>query len=191
MKTTTNPSPVTATPPAPPSVALAHFERLLALETDCWDVHQSMANGRADFVLLDVRSPALFAAGRVPGAVNLPHGRIVARTLADHPPETVLVVYCAGPTATARTAPPPASRASAVRSRRWSVASRGGRTKASTWPPDGPGRTRQRAEVRPTPPWRRRRPLAATTPLPRGAGQRRSATGTGADEAEGCRCARS
>jgi rhodanese-related sulfurtransferase len=97
MKTTSNPSPVTAIPPAPPSVALAHFERLLALETDCWDVHQSMADGRADFVLLDVRSPALFAAGRVPGAINLPHGRIIARNLADHPPETVFVVYCAGP----------------------------------------------------------------------------------------------
>lgn len=97
MKTAADPSPVTVVPPAPPPVALAHFERLLALETDCWDVHQSLAGDRVDFVLLDVRGPELFAAGRVPGAVNLPHGRIVERNLARYPPEAVFVVYCASP----------------------------------------------------------------------------------------------
>jgi rhodanese-related sulfurtransferase len=97
MRTVTSPSPVTAIPPAPPALALAHFERLLTLETDCWDVHRALTAGRVDFVLLDVRSPNLFAAGRVPGAVNLPHGRIVERNLAGYPPETVFVVYCAGP----------------------------------------------------------------------------------------------
>lgn len=97
MQTTPDFSQVTAVPPAPPGVALAHFESLLALETDCWDVHQSLAGGRADFVLLDVRSSALFAAGHVPGAVNLPHGRIVERNLAGYSQETVFVVYCAGP----------------------------------------------------------------------------------------------
>ena len=30
---------VTATPAAAPTDALAHFEALLAFETDCWDVH--------------------------------------------------------------------------------------------------------------------------------------------------------
>ncbi|MGK2948499.1 MAG: rhodanese-like domain-containing protein [Acidimicrobiales bacterium] len=88
---------VAAVPPAAPDVALAHFEALLAVETDCWDVHEAMASGRADFVLLDVRSPELFAEGHVPGAVSLPHGRIVDRNLADHPTDTVFVVYCAGP----------------------------------------------------------------------------------------------
>ena len=49
------PSHVTATPPAPPSEAAEHFARKLALETDCWDVHESMKDGPLDFVLLDVR----------------------------------------------------------------------------------------------------------------------------------------
>ena len=91
------PSPVAAVPAASSEVALAHFAALLELETDCWDVHEALEKGQADFVLLDVRSPDLYAAGHVPGAVNLPHRRIVHRNLEAHPPETLFVVYCAGP----------------------------------------------------------------------------------------------
>ena len=93
----TDASPVSAVPAAPSDEALAHFGDLLRFETDCWDVHEAMATGRQDFVLLDVRSPDLYAAGHVPGAVSLPHGRIVERNLAEHPPDTLFVVYCAGP----------------------------------------------------------------------------------------------
>ena len=57
---------VTAVPAAPPSVAEAHFAAEFTFETDCWDVYESLRTG-ADFVLLDVRSPALFAKGHVPG----------------------------------------------------------------------------------------------------------------------------
>ncbi|MFN7965375.1 MAG: rhodanese-like domain-containing protein [Acidobacteriota bacterium] len=77
--------------------AIAHFQRLLALETDCWDVHDSLQNNRDGFVLLDVRSPESFAAGHVPGAINLPHGRLIERNLTQYPQETLFVVYCAGP----------------------------------------------------------------------------------------------
>jgi rhodanese-related sulfurtransferase len=91
------PSAVAAVPAAPPDVALEHFASLLALETDCWDVHDALTNGPADFVLLDVRSPGLFAEGHVPGAVNLPHRRIVDRNLEPYPADTLFVVYCAGP----------------------------------------------------------------------------------------------
>jgi rhodanese-related sulfurtransferase len=90
-------SPVTEVPAADPARALAHFEALLAFETDCWDVHAALASADPGFVLVDVRSPALFAAGHVPGAVNLPHGRMVERNLASYPPDTLFVVYCAGP----------------------------------------------------------------------------------------------
>ncbi|MGH3737690.1 MAG: rhodanese-like domain-containing protein [Micromonosporaceae bacterium] len=90
-------SAVTATPAAPHQEAERHFAGLLAYETDCWDVHDAYAQGAVDFVLLDVRGPELYAAGHVPGAVNLPHGRIVERNLVAYPPETLFVVYCAGP----------------------------------------------------------------------------------------------
>jgi hypothetical protein len=54
---------VIAIPAAAPPVALAHFERILSLETDCWDVHAAVQAGKGGLVLLDVRSPELFAAG--------------------------------------------------------------------------------------------------------------------------------
>lgn len=90
-------SAVVTVPPAPPPDAVAHFSALLAFETDCWDVHDAITSGAVDFVLVDVRAPELFSAGHVPGAVNLPHGRIVERNLREYPAGTVFVVYCAGP----------------------------------------------------------------------------------------------
>lgn len=88
---------VTTIPAADSPTALAHFEHLLSLETDCWDVHAAIENGDPGFVLLDVRSPESFAAGHVPGAVNLPHRRIIERNLQVYPEDTLFVVYCDGP----------------------------------------------------------------------------------------------
>ena len=90
-------NPVIAVPAADSAAALAHFQASLQFETDCSDVHAALASGNPGFVLLDVRSPALFAQGHVPGALNLPHGKIVASKLADYPPDTLFVTYCAGP----------------------------------------------------------------------------------------------
>jgi rhodanese-related sulfurtransferase len=96
-ETVAAPSAVTAVPAAPSADAERHFAALLAYETDCWDVNDARGRGVADFVLLDVRSPEMFAAGHIEGAVNLPHGRIVERNLAGWPADTLFVVYCAGP----------------------------------------------------------------------------------------------
>jgi rhodanese-related sulfurtransferase len=90
-------SPVTEVAAADPAAAQAHFEALLAFETDCWDVHASLAEENRGFVLLDVRAPDLFRDGHILGAVNLPHGRIIGRNLADYPPDTLFVAYCSGP----------------------------------------------------------------------------------------------
>jgi rhodanese-related sulfurtransferase len=89
--------PVTDIPAAHSTQALAHFEALLTFETDCADVNVALADGHAGFVVLDVRGPRLFAAGHVPGAVNIPHGRLNERNLAGYPADTLFVVYCAGP----------------------------------------------------------------------------------------------
>ena len=87
---------VTAPSPAPSALAKAHFAAAFTFETDCWDVHDALAKG-ADFVLLDVRSPALYAKGHVPGAINLPQGKIVASKMTQWPQDAVFVTYCAGP----------------------------------------------------------------------------------------------
>ena len=89
-------SSVTDIPAAPSEVAQAHFEAEFSFETDCWDTHEALADD-PDFVLLDVRSPALFAAGHIPGAINLPHGKIVASKMAAWPDDMMFVTYCAGP----------------------------------------------------------------------------------------------
>jgi rhodanese-related sulfurtransferase len=89
--------PITDIPAANPADALAHFSALLAFETDCWDVHHALEHGHDGFVVLDVRSPELYAAGHVDGAISLPHRRINQRNLAEYPEDTTFVVYCAGP----------------------------------------------------------------------------------------------
>ena len=88
---------VTAAAPAASDRASKHFESALEFETDCWDVHDAISSGKADFVLLDVRSRALYDKGHVPGAMSLPHGKIIEGTLCNYPADTVFVVYCAGP----------------------------------------------------------------------------------------------
>ena len=90
-------TPVAAVPAAPSSAALARFESSLQFETDCWDTHASLADGARDFVLLDVRGAASFADGHVPGAIHLPHGKIVEGRMRDWPQDTLFIVYCAGP----------------------------------------------------------------------------------------------
>lgn len=88
---------VTVVSPASSERALKHFESAFEFETDCWDVHHAMSGGKADFVVFDVRGPDLFAKGHVPGAINMPHGKIVEGTMKQYPMDTVFVVYCAGP----------------------------------------------------------------------------------------------
>jgi rhodanese-related sulfurtransferase len=90
------PSLVSQVPAADSASAVRHFESAFGFETDCWDVHEALARG-PDFVLIDVRSPGDFARAHVPGAVNIPHAKIIAARMASYLPGTLFVVYCAGP----------------------------------------------------------------------------------------------
>ena len=90
-------SSVTQIPAAESAVALEHFESALRFETDCWDVHDAMTQGHHDFVLLDVRSHELYAQGHVPGAISLPHRKIIESAISRFSNDTMFVVYCAGP----------------------------------------------------------------------------------------------
>ena len=91
------PSTVALVPAADPAVANQHFTQRLAFETDCWDTHEALSQDANDFVLLDVRSPSMYEEGHVPGALNLPHGKMTERRMGEWPDETLFVVYCAGP----------------------------------------------------------------------------------------------
>jgi phage shock protein E len=77
------PAPAKAETPA--ATPLIGADQLLALKE---------ASG-ADLLLLDVRKPEEFAAGHVPGAINIPHDQLASR-LAELPAsrEQPVVVYC-------------------------------------------------------------------------------------------------
>ncbi len=88
---------VTQVPAASSEAALAHFESQFHFETDCWDTHDALQSPDPGFVLIDARSPAAYAKGHVPGAINIPHGKIIASRMAQWPDGTLFVTYCAGP----------------------------------------------------------------------------------------------
>jgi rhodanese-related sulfurtransferase len=88
---------VTETPAAASALAVKHFEEMLAFETDCWDVHESLKSSTQDFIVVDVRGPNSFAKGHVNGAINIPHGKMTASKMSEYPSGKVFVVYCAGP----------------------------------------------------------------------------------------------
>jgi rhodanese-related sulfurtransferase len=92
-----NANAVTSVPAAAPEAAIQHFESQFTFETDCWDTHDAMRGADPGFVLLDVRGPAVFEKGHVPGAINIPHGKIVASRMSVYPRTTLFVTYCAGP----------------------------------------------------------------------------------------------
>ncbi|HVE73332.1 MAG TPA: rhodanese-like domain-containing protein [Thermoanaerobaculia bacterium] len=71
------------------SAALAHFESRLEWEIDAADLWAD----RDTYVIVDARTPEAFAAGHVPGAINLPHRTI---TTVSFPKDAVLVTYCDG-----------------------------------------------------------------------------------------------
>lgn len=84
------------TPAASPT-AFEHFTKRLTFETDCADVYSSFASDRVDFVLVDVRGRQGYSKGHISGSMNIPLLTITEDRMKEYVPETVFVVYCAGP----------------------------------------------------------------------------------------------
>lgn len=55
--------------------ARKHFEAKVAFTTGTHEVLGMIDQGRDDVVIVDVRLPRDYRAGRIPGAINLPKGR--------------------------------------------------------------------------------------------------------------------
>ncbi len=87
---------VAAIPAAPADVAHRHFAARLAVETDAADVAADLAAGATPYTILDVRGEESYRRGHIPGALNVPSGRVTGE-VADALPEGLLVVYCWGP----------------------------------------------------------------------------------------------
>ncbi|WP_165986132.1 rhodanese-like domain-containing protein [Streptomyces sp. YIM 98790] len=100
MTDTTLPAPVSAAlrvPPAAPAEAAAFFLSRLTFQADVSDVHSSLESGAPGFVLVDSRSAASWAQGRVPGAVHLPTADIPGRAGVLLDPAVPVITYCWGP----------------------------------------------------------------------------------------------
>ncbi|WP_435093937.1 rhodanese-like domain-containing protein [Clavibacter michiganensis] len=73
------------------------FAAKLTYETDPADLAADRANGAAPLVV-DVRSDASWAKGRIPGAVHIAGAELAARAAAELPDRDArIVVYCWGP----------------------------------------------------------------------------------------------
>lgn len=83
-------------PAAPAADLVRHYRARLAAETDCSDVHATLRDHPDRIVVVDTRSPEAFAAGHVPGAVNIPPERMTADGLAAHG-DVLFVTCCWGP----------------------------------------------------------------------------------------------
>ena len=73
--------------------AAAFFAARLAHQTDVADVRAAMTTAAPGFVLVDTRSAAGWAGGRIPGARHLP----TAALPGDLDPAVPVVTYCWGP----------------------------------------------------------------------------------------------
>ncbi|MEC5385214.1 rhodanese-like domain-containing protein [Uliginosibacterium sp. H3] len=74
---------------------LKHYSDKLAFEIDAWDLKVALERGEK-LVVIDARSPAAFAAGHIPGAINLPHRQMDGETTAGLDKSSTVVTYCDG-----------------------------------------------------------------------------------------------
>lgn len=74
---------------------LRHYSDKLAYEIDAWDLNAALAAGES-IVVIDARSPQSYAAGHIPGAVNLPHRTMTPDTTAGLDRGALVVTYCDG-----------------------------------------------------------------------------------------------
>lgn len=97
MTTTVPTSAVLSVAAAAPAVAADHFAARLAFEADVSDVHADLRAGVPGLVVVDTRSEAAWAQGRIPGAVHIPTARIAELAPGLVAPGSTVVTYCWGP----------------------------------------------------------------------------------------------
>lgn len=90
-------SAVLSVPAAAPAVAAAHYAARLAFEADVSDVRADLLAAVPGVVVVDSRSDAAWAQGRIPGALHIPTARIAERAPLLIDPTATVVTYCWGP----------------------------------------------------------------------------------------------
>jgi len=79
------------------------FRAKLGFTTDPADLAADLEVGVAGQVIVDTRQPEAYAAGHLPGAVNIPHATITAELAPTLDRSARYVTYCWGPACNAST----------------------------------------------------------------------------------------
>lgn len=74
---------------------LRHYADKLAYEIDSWDLKVALERGER-ITVIDARSADAYAAGHIPGAINIPHRTMSAETTATVDRASTVVTYCDG-----------------------------------------------------------------------------------------------
>lgn len=74
---------------------LAHYQNKLAFEIDSWDLKVALEAGEK-IIVLDVRSPELYAEEHLSGAINFPHRMMTTETTRELDRSALFVTYCNG-----------------------------------------------------------------------------------------------
>lgn len=82
-----------AADPAPLLAPAAAANEVAMPEISATELLERQARNDPSLLVLDVRTAEEFAAGHVPGAVNVPHDQVATR-LAELPKERDIVLYC-------------------------------------------------------------------------------------------------
>ena len=72
-----------------------HYADKLAYEIDSWDLKVALECGER-ITVIDARSADAYAAGHIPGAINIPHRTMSAETTATVDRASTVVTYCDG-----------------------------------------------------------------------------------------------
>jgi rhodanese-related sulfurtransferase len=75
--------------------AIEHYQNKLAFEMDPSDLFAAIEAGEK-IIALDARKAFAFEKEHIPGAVNLPHREMSAKTTADFDKDTLYAIYCDG-----------------------------------------------------------------------------------------------
>ncbi|MCV2360166.1 rhodanese-like domain-containing protein [Paucibacter sp. TC2R-5] len=83
--------------PAPsPAESAAFMLAKLHYHADAWDVAEDLSAGFDEIVVIDTRAEVHYAAGHVPGAVNLPHRLMDEASTAMLDRSKTYICYCDG-----------------------------------------------------------------------------------------------
>ncbi len=74
---------------------LRHYADKLAYEIDSWDLKVALERGER-ITVIDARSADAYAAGHIPGAINIPHRTMNEETTAAVDRASTVVTYCDG-----------------------------------------------------------------------------------------------